>query len=161
MVALTNFEIEDICKQMGLPIVGVFSKDQLPEKRFVGSYYVNLEDADDGGGTHWVFMRIFPDKKAIYMDSFGVLAPIEIKDFLKPFRPYATNNRHFIPVPPRRRSHPQGGCRPTDAHTLREGAAAPTLSPWRVPPRRRSSSASVPPRRRSPSASVLLRRRSP
>jgi hypothetical protein len=95
MVALTNFEIEDICKQMQLPIVGVYSKDKLPEKRYIGSYYVNLEDHNAGGGSHWVFMRIFPNKKAIYMDSFGVLAPVEIKDFLKPFRPYATNNRHF------------------------------------------------------------------
>ena len=76
MVALTNFEIEDICKQMQLPIVGVYSKDKLPEKRYIGSYYVNLEDHNAGGGSHWVFMRIFPNKKAIYMDSFGVLAPV-------------------------------------------------------------------------------------
>jgi len=56
MVALTNFEIEDICKQMQLPIVGVYSKDKLPEKRYIGSYYVNLEDHNAGGGSHWVFM---------------------------------------------------------------------------------------------------------
>ena len=94
-MALSNFDILEIGRQLKLDIVGVFSKDKLPTERQVGSYYINMEDQNDGNGTHWVFCRIFENGKAVYFDPFGTLAPIEIKDFLKPFRPYATSNRHI------------------------------------------------------------------
>jgi hypothetical protein len=92
---LSNFDIENICNQLKLPLVGVFSKDKLPDKRFIGSYYINMENYDDGNGTHWVFARIFPTGEAIYFDSFGIKSPTEVEAFLKPFRPYATNNRQI------------------------------------------------------------------
>jgi hypothetical protein len=92
---ITNFDIEDIAKHLKLPIVGVFSKDQLPQKRKVGSYYINMEDHDKGNGTHWVFARIFPTGHAIYFDSFGVQTPEPVRDFLKPFSPYACNVRQI------------------------------------------------------------------
>jgi hypothetical protein len=94
-MSLTNFELEDIAKSLGLPIVGVFSKDQLPSKRIVGSYYINLQNSDEGSGTHWVFARIFPCGKAIYYDSFGIAMPIEVEEFLKPFKPIAYSNRQI------------------------------------------------------------------
>ena len=94
-MSLTNFDILELCKQLQLNCVGVFSKDKLPTERQVGSYYINMEDEGDGGGTHWVFARIFENGKAVYFDPFGTLDPIEVKDFLKPFRPYATSNRHI------------------------------------------------------------------
>jgi len=94
-MALSNFDLMEMCRQLKLDCRGVFSKDQLPKDRRVGSYYVNMEDSEDGNGTHWVFMRIFDNGKAIYFDSYGTLPPIEIKDFLKPFRPFATSNRHI------------------------------------------------------------------
>ncbi len=94
-MALSNFDLEDICRSMDLPLVGVFSKDRLPDKHYIGSYYINMENDEDGNGTHWVFARIFPNKEAIYFDSFGVLMPPYIKDFLKPFKPIPSSHRHI------------------------------------------------------------------
>ena len=94
-MALSNYDIMNIGKELGLEIVGVFSKDQLPSRHQVGSYYINLQNHDEGNGTHWVFARIFENGKAIYFDPFGTLPPIEVRDFLKPFSPYGTNNRYI------------------------------------------------------------------
>ena len=95
---LTNIDIEEIANQLKLPMVGVFSKDKLPEKRYIGSYYINLQDEADGNGTHWTFFRIFPSSKAIYFDSFGLPMPIEVKTFLEPFAPVPYSNRHIQDV---------------------------------------------------------------
>jgi hypothetical protein len=92
---LSNVDLEDICEKLRLPLVGVFSKDRLPDKPYIGSYYINMENYDDGDGTHWIFARIFPSGEAIYFDSFGLKSPKEVEAFLKPFRPYATNNRQI------------------------------------------------------------------
>ena len=92
---ISNFEIEDIAHKHKLPIVGVFSKDELPAKRKVGSYYINLQSSDDGNGTHWTFCRIFENGKAIYFDSFGAPMPQEVAKFLSIFKPIATNNRQI------------------------------------------------------------------
>ena len=45
MEALSNFELEEKAKQLRLPLVGVFSKDKIPSLQ-VGSYYINMQDAD-------------------------------------------------------------------------------------------------------------------
>ena len=94
-MALSNYDIMNIGKEMGLEIVGVFSKDQMPLRHQVGSYYINLQNHDEGNGTHWVFARIFENGRAIYFDPFGTLPPIEVRNFLKPFSPYATSNRYI------------------------------------------------------------------
>jgi len=95
---LSNIEIEEIAGDLKLPIVGVFSKDKLPEKRYIGSYYINLQNEDDGGGTHWVFFRLFPNHKAVYFDSFGLPMPEDVKQFLKPFSPIPYSNRQIQDV---------------------------------------------------------------
>lgn len=95
---ITNFDIEEIAHGLKLPIVGVFSKDRLPQRRSVGSYYVNMEDHDKGGGTHWIFMRIFPCGSACYFDSFGISPPEQVRDFLKPFAPFPFSNRQIQDV---------------------------------------------------------------
>lgn len=108
---LSNFDIERICKKIDLPLVGVFSKDKLPKERSVGSYYINMENSDDGDGTHWVLAKIYNDadrdenvrrvqrKKdnigALYFDPFGVDMPKEVEEFLKPFKPIPYNNRQI------------------------------------------------------------------
>lgn len=92
---LSNFDIEDICLKMDLPLVGVLSKDKLPDKRYIGSYYINMENEDDGNGTHWVYVRITSDSKALYFDSYGFKSPKEVEEFLKPFKPYPTSNRQI------------------------------------------------------------------
>jgi len=113
---LTNFDIERICKKLDLPIVGVYSKNELYNiPRRVGSYYINLMDDDkvDGegnNGSHWVFAKIYCDEdrednsdeeeghklcNALYFDSFGFGMPKAVSDFLKPFKPVYCNNREI------------------------------------------------------------------
>jgi hypothetical protein len=92
---LSNYDLEDICKILKLPIVGVYSKERLPSINYIGSYYINMQNYDDGDGTHWIFARIFPNGEAIYFDSYGLKSPKEVENFLSTFRPYATNNRQI------------------------------------------------------------------
>lgn len=94
-MSLSNFEIEDICEELKLSCIGVFSKDQIPKERKVGAYYINLQNHNDGNGTHWVFMRLFPNAKFIYFDSFGESPPEQIIEWSKPFKPIAINNRQI------------------------------------------------------------------
>jgi hypothetical protein len=110
---LTNFDIEKKAKQMDLPIVGVFSKDDMPKQREVGSYYVNLQNKNDGDGTHWCLAKIYCDEdreenkvrvegdkicNALWFDPFGLDMPKEIRAFLSPFKPVAYNNRQIQSV---------------------------------------------------------------
>lgn len=106
---LTNFDIERIANKLKLPIVGVFSKDTLPSKRSIGSYYINMENKNDGDGTHWVLAKIYDDDNrdeddnmkevhkvgALYFDPFGLDMPKEIERFLSPFKPIPFNNRQI------------------------------------------------------------------
>ena len=94
-MSITNIQIEDFARKLKLPIIGVFSKNQLPWKKEVGSYYVNMEDADKGNGTHWVMFKIFKNHKVIYFDSFGFEMPKPVKEWLKPFAPIAINKRQI------------------------------------------------------------------
>jgi len=109
---LSNFDIERICRKLDLPIIGVFSKDKLPQKRNIGSYYINMENESDGEGTHWVFAKIYDDDSrdeerngkevhkvgALYFDPFGLDMPKEIERFLSPFKPIPYNNRQIQSV---------------------------------------------------------------
>lgn len=95
---LSNVDIENICIDLKLPCVGVFSKNRMPIHHQVGSYYINLQDEEDGNGTHWAMCKIFKNGKAIYFDSFGFQLPEDIKEFLKPFRPIPYNNRQIQDV---------------------------------------------------------------
>lgn len=96
---LSDGDLEKLCDKLELPIVGVFSKNLLPSERILGSYYINLQNSDDGAGTHWVFAKIFPDEKAIYFDSFGVGMPKEVEEFLSPFKPIPFNTRQIQDLP--------------------------------------------------------------
>jgi hypothetical protein len=92
---LTNYDIEDICKSLQLPLVGVFSKDELPKRHYIGSYYINMENSDEGNGTHWIFCKINDDGKALYFDSFGIYPPENIDTFLTMFKPFMRSNRQI------------------------------------------------------------------
>jgi hypothetical protein len=92
---ITNFELEDIAEKRGLDLIGVFSKDLLPKEKVAGSYIVNLQDYDDGNGTHWVAFKLFSNGKCCYFDSFGMPMPVDINSWLMKFKPVATSNRHI------------------------------------------------------------------
>jgi hypothetical protein len=89
-----NIQLENIAKKMKINLVGVFSKDKLPPRVRVGAYIINLQDYDDGPGTHWVSMNISFDKKVTYFDSFGLPPPTEVKDFVGQY-PVMSNIRHI------------------------------------------------------------------
>jgi len=99
-MAISNFKIEEIADKLKLPIVGVFSKDQLPSRQQIGSYYINMENSVDAqgnpmNGSHWIFARIFDKKHAIYFDPFGIDMPQEVRGFLKHFEPIPYNEREI------------------------------------------------------------------
>jgi hypothetical protein len=57
-------------------------KDELVNhKPKSGNYIINLESSTSGSGTHWMSMKI-SNKQCFYQDSFGVIPPKEIIDFL-------------------------------------------------------------------------------
>jgi hypothetical protein len=53
---LSNFDIIDIKElQLDYCFVGVYSKDLLPKDlKRTKFYIVNMQDHDEGDGTHWV-----------------------------------------------------------------------------------------------------------
>jgi len=58
----TNFDLHRLCKRMDLPIVGVFSKNELePIPQQIGTYYINMSDAKEPG-THFVCLKIVCDE---------------------------------------------------------------------------------------------------
>lgn len=79
----SSTDLERTAQMLKLPLVGVYSKDTLPNRCYVGSYIINMENSDVGNGTHWVLLKIFPTKEVIYFDSFGLSVPPLIKDFVK------------------------------------------------------------------------------
>jgi hypothetical protein len=90
---LSNIDLENMAKKDDLDLIGVYSKDKLPSERRVGSYIINMQDYDDGSGTHWVAFKIFENGKCCYFDSFGQIYPEDVGEFLKIFKPIAYNNR--------------------------------------------------------------------
>jgi hypothetical protein len=88
----SSTELEDYAKVLKVPLLGVYSKDTLPTKR-VGSYIINMEDSDAGNGTHWTLLKIFPNKKVIYFDSFGLPPPRPVREFVG--RPMGISNRQI------------------------------------------------------------------
>lgn len=79
----SSTDLERTAQILKLPLVGVFSKDTLPDRCYVGSYIINMENSDVGNGTHWVLLKIFPTKEVIYFDSFGLPFPEQIREFVK------------------------------------------------------------------------------
>ena len=64
-MSLTNFDLHRLCKRMDLPIVGVFSKDELePIPQQIGTYYINMNDAQEAG-THFVSFKIVCDQDRV------------------------------------------------------------------------------------------------
>ena len=83
---LTNFEKEAYFQNESR-FIGVYSRDNLPNKIKDGAYVINLDEYSDIG-THWI--ALYKNNKTVtYFDSFGVEhMPKEIKKF--------TNNKNII-----------------------------------------------------------------
>ena len=77
---LSNFDIEDILKNVK-NFHGVYSKDQLPRPIKNGWYIINLQDQDEGNGTHWTCFKY--GKTISYYDPFGFPPPVEVMQLAK------------------------------------------------------------------------------
>lgn len=78
---LSSDEIDEIMRMMKIRnFKGCYSKNKLPDKLENDFWYiVNLENSNDGNGTHWTCFRYTPDE-IIYFDSYGFYPPIEIME---------------------------------------------------------------------------------
>ena len=83
---LSNFDIIDIIKDLQLDYCfgGVYSKDQLPQELIRTKFYiVNMQDHDEGEGTHWVVFYYNKPLTSIYFDSFGFPPPEDVEEVMK------------------------------------------------------------------------------
>jgi hypothetical protein len=97
MSVLSNFDIVAISEWLGIPLVTVCFKDQLPTQKKEGYYVVNLESeiVPNSNGSHWVCLYVGKQKgRSFYYDSMGVpYMPKEIEQFTKEFHPYCNNRQ--------------------------------------------------------------------
>ena len=78
---LTNFEIQTYYQNESR-FIGVYSRDNLPDKIKDGGYVINLDEYYDIG-THWITLYV-NNETATYYDSFGIEhIPKEIKKFIR------------------------------------------------------------------------------
>ena len=85
---LSNFDIIDIIKDLKLDhcFGGIYSKDQLPKDLTRTKFYiVNMQDHDEGNGTHWTVFYYNKPLTSIYFDSFGFVAPTDVENRIKPY----------------------------------------------------------------------------
>jgi len=79
---LSNFDLLDICKELNINIIQVDSKINInipPTKDKLCCYIVNL---DNTAGTHWCCFVVY-NNNAFYFNPYGVIYPIEIKNFIQ------------------------------------------------------------------------------
>lgn len=86
MNVLSSKDLEQLVKQYNIDnFNGVFSKDLLPDVLKKGWYIINLEDHDDGNGTHWTCFKITDNAVNLYFDSFNFVAPKTVDEKIMPY----------------------------------------------------------------------------
>lgn len=79
---LSDVDIRILAKMFGINLIDVCFKSKLNNMKIQsGSYVLNM-DRDDIAGSHWICLYV-KGKRAIYYDSFGEEAPLEIINFCK------------------------------------------------------------------------------
>ena len=80
---LSNFQINEYFsknKRFG----GCYCKDELINKKPGSKFWIiNMQDSDDGNGSHCVLVYDCERKRSIYFDSYGISPPEEIKEFMR------------------------------------------------------------------------------
>ena len=80
--ALSNFDLMDWVKKLGIKhFRGIYSRDNLPKHIKKGVGIINL-DTQIGQGTHWVAYRNIGPKYTEYFDSFGLIMPKKVANYL-------------------------------------------------------------------------------
>lgn len=105
MNVLSSKDLEQLIKQYGITnFNGIFSKDLLPDTLVKGWYIINLENHDEGNGTHWTCFKITDEIQPLrklegkggvkgepsvpfnlYFDSFNFVAPKSVDEKIKPY----------------------------------------------------------------------------
>ena len=102
-MSLTDIQIRDLAKRMGIPLIFCGFKTELADERlqYNKSYIVNLEDAFDefghpNTGSHYTCFQVnrYPSGKVqgIYFDSFGQPPPQIVDAFVGFKLPYNTKD---------------------------------------------------------------------
>jgi hypothetical protein len=81
-MALTNFELINLCQYYDIELNGVYMKDELDRPR-EGNYIINLASTGSQG-THWTCLML-NKKLSIYFDSFGADEPVDVIKFIDKF----------------------------------------------------------------------------
>ena len=81
---LSNIDLLHRVKQLGIKYFrSIYSRDNLPERiHRLETGIINLDDSI-GRGSHWVCYRNIDEQFSEYFDSFGLIMPNEIKNYLK------------------------------------------------------------------------------
>jgi hypothetical protein len=66
----TNFDLEDIFKEVNLPLNGIFCRDEIPTLK-IGNYIFNTGLSNQKIAGHWVCCKVYKDF-ILYWDSFGI-----------------------------------------------------------------------------------------
>ena len=80
-MTLTNFDLENLCKLYKINLIQCTGKDGLLGRPRNGCYIINLND-NNSIGSHWTCFYI-RDAYCAYFDSFGVICPYNVSEFLK------------------------------------------------------------------------------
>lgn len=83
--SLSNFDIDHFAISLGIPHwCGCHSRDLLPKRVDIMSVVINIQNSNDGEGTHWTSFVIL-NNIAIYFDSFGNLKPpLDVVEYIGP-----------------------------------------------------------------------------
>lgn len=84
---LSDVQIKELAPRMGIPLEGIYFKDNLPNLEINKAYIINLENQEDeegnkNFGSHWVAFQIFKTTEGhllpFFFDSFGFAYPKEL-----------------------------------------------------------------------------------
>lgn len=80
---ISEEKLRKLCYLAGVPLVGVYLRDQIPQGRpNKGLYIFNLDHGSSAVGTHWVGLFV-TSREIYYFDSFGAPPPIEVMKFIE------------------------------------------------------------------------------
>ena len=80
---MSNFDLLNWVKKLGIKhFRGIYSRDSLPMK--ILQYEVGIINLDTqlGNGTHWVAYRNIDSTHCEYFDSFGLIMPNKVMEYL-------------------------------------------------------------------------------
>jgi hypothetical protein len=94
-MSLSNIQLDQMARDLNIPLISVSFKDQIPYPPREGVYIVNLQSSTQGCGSHWSGI-ILNKSGSFYFDSFGEPPPKETQRFIQTFDPHFGYNSKEI-----------------------------------------------------------------